>query len=210
MKIPPDNIESVLRERAHCNQISLSPGQIEAITAYHALTVKWHEKINITTNTQPEAFVRENIVDPALACMALGFKNDACLRILDVGCGGGFGGIVFKLLCPELLVTLIDSDRKKISFCRQVMCALGLGGCEAHHTRVQDYRPGCLFDRVITRATFSQIEDCQRACQHVLKESGHIVMFRSFSETEDAHQKHQRLLYTIKPEGIKRSLLMLP
>lgn len=48
------------------------------------------------------------------------------LRVLDVGTGGGFPGMVVAITRPDLVVTLLDATRKKTAFLEQVATDLGL------------------------------------------------------------------------------------
>lgn len=45
---------------------------------------------------------------------------------LDIGSGGGFLGIVIVVLCFDLSVFLLESDKCKCSFFCSVVCEFGL------------------------------------------------------------------------------------
>jgi len=46
--------------------------------------------------------------------------------VLDVGTGGGFPGLIWKLLEPRLRVTLVDRISRKIHFLEKIVVRLGL------------------------------------------------------------------------------------
>lgn len=75
-------------------------------------------------------------------------------RVLDVGSGGGFPGMVVAILRPDLDVTLLDATRKKIEFLRDIADDLDLE-VEAHHGRAEELARaelGGSFDVVTARA----------------------------------------------------------
>lgn len=60
-------------------------------------------------------------------CVALaGMLPNGSQRVLDVGSGGGFPGLVLAIVRPELEVHLLDSTRKKASFLEAVAQELRL------------------------------------------------------------------------------------
>ena len=75
-------------------------------------------------------------------------------RVLDVGSGGGFPGLVVAILRPDLDVTLLDATRKKVDFLQEVAADLGLA-VRARHGRAEEVARGDLgssFDVVTARA----------------------------------------------------------
>jgi 16S rRNA (guanine527-N7)-methyltransferase len=82
-------------------------------------------------------------------------------RLLDVGSGGGFPGIVIAIVRPDLEVHLLESTRKKVDFLEEVSTALGLD-VTVHHGRAEELaRQGELagrFDLVTARAV-AALED---------------------------------------------------
>lgn len=76
-------------------------------------------------------------------------------RLLDVGSGGGFPGIVIAIVRPDLDVHLLESTRKKVTFLNEVAAALDLD-VTVHHGRAEELarQPGLAdgFDLVTARA----------------------------------------------------------
>ena len=75
-------------------------------------------------------------------------------RVLDVGSGAGFPGLVLKLLCPSLSLTLLDSTGKRVLFQQEVCSALELRDVACLHMRAEEapesMREG--YDVVVSRA----------------------------------------------------------
>ena len=75
-------------------------------------------------------------------------------RVLDLGTGGGFPGLVIAITRPDLQVTLLDATRKKVEFVASVAASLDVQ-VEVVHGRAEDVvhsRPDVLADVVTARA----------------------------------------------------------
>jgi 16S rRNA (guanine527-N7)-methyltransferase len=67
------------------------------------------------------------LIDDSL--VLLDFLGDA-RRLVDVGTGGGLPGLPLKLACPDIHVTLVESDQSKAAFLLQAAARLGLSDVE--------------------------------------------------------------------------------
>lgn len=126
----------------------------EQYQKYLDLLLKWNERINLTAITDPDEIIIKHFDDSRAV---LPFLNNA-KTIIDIGSGAGFPGIPIKIERPHTLVTLLDSQRKKVNFLRQVIFELKLEGIEAMQGRAEDpdfFRTHGPFDIVISRATWS-------------------------------------------------------
>ena len=59
-------------------------------------------------------------------------------RLVDVGAGGGFPGVVLKIAMPDTAVVLVEATRKKAAFLSWVVDDLGLEGVEVVAARAED------------------------------------------------------------------------
>lgn len=75
-------------------------------------------------------------------------------RVLDVGSGGGFPGMVVAILRPDLEVTLLDATRKKVAFLEEFAGAEGVSATAVHGRAEELARTelGGSFDLVTARA----------------------------------------------------------
>lgn len=125
----------------------------QAFDKYIELLLKWNETHNLTSIIDPEKIRSRHFDD---SCEPVSFL-DGRKRLVDLGTGAGFPGIPLKLVKPELEITLIDTKRKKIAFCDEVIRMLGLTGIQTIRGRAEDpyvYRMLGLFDAVISRAAW--------------------------------------------------------
>lgn len=75
-------------------------------------------------------------------------------RLIDIGSGGGFPGMVIAMLRPEITVHLVESSSKKARFLREVAETLAVPA-HIHDVRAEELRQGPLagtFDVATARA----------------------------------------------------------
>jgi 16S rRNA (guanine527-N7)-methyltransferase len=152
--------------------------------AIHALELlKWNQNINLTAITDAEEIAIKHFTDSVAPAKMI--PDHA--RLLDIGSGGGFPGIVLKVIKPSLEVTLIDASRKKVSFQKQVIRTLNLKKIDAHHVRAEDFaKTANRFDIVICRA-FSALDTFVFMAIPFLVEHGAIIAMKGkISESEIA------------------------
>lgn len=143
-----------LKERAELMGHPLSPLQLEQLEAYGKLLVEWNEKMNLTAITEPLEIAEKHFLD-SLSCIQSGLFHPG-LRMIDVGTGAGFPGMVLHICVEGLETVLLDSLGKRITFLDEVIRALGLTNITAVHARAEDgaqdkaYREG--FDLAVSRA----------------------------------------------------------
>ena len=73
--------------------------------------LSWNEKFNLTAIKEKETFMEKMIFDSAIALTDLDLSGK---KVIDVGTGAGFPGVVLYLLNPKVDLTLLDSTGKKI------------------------------------------------------------------------------------------------
>ncbi len=128
---------------------------------------KWNRAYNLTAIRSPEEMVAKHLLDSAAL---LPFVTDEPL--LDVGSGPGLPGLVLAILKPELAVTLLDSNGKKVRFQRQAVMELGLDNVTPVQARVESFEPpegG--YGQVVSRA-FASLGDFVSLTRHLPSPTG--------------------------------------
>jgi len=152
MEIGTDDWSNFLIDHARAIEIDLDHAQNRLFCAHAIELIKWTQKINITTITDPTEIASNHFLDSLVPARFI--PPEAAM--LDIGSGGGFPGIPLKILFPKLSVTLIDASRKKVSFLKHVIRTLKLENIEALHIRAEDLanHPSYInrFDVIISRA----------------------------------------------------------
>ncbi len=107
----------------------------DRLTLYGNLLTEWNEKMNLTAITDPEGVLYKHFYDCLLLFKNAEVKNGA--KIIDVGTGAGFPGMVLKIARPDIDLTLLDGLNKRLIFLNEVLNALGLSA-ETVHLRAEE------------------------------------------------------------------------
>ena len=95
---------------------------VRKLDEYAALLVEYNQKVNLTAITDAEGIEDRHFIDSLL----LAARPEVCGRMVDVGTGAGFPGIVAKLFRPELDLTLMEPTGKRVYFLKYACSALGV------------------------------------------------------------------------------------
>ena len=87
--------------------------QLDALLDLMHTTLITNEKFNLTAIKEEDAFLEKMIFDSAIALQNLDLKDK---KVIDVGTGAGFPGMVLYILNPSMHLTLLDSTKKKIDY----------------------------------------------------------------------------------------------
>ena len=97
--------------------INVSRESVERLEQYHALLLKWQKAINLVSpNTIDDAWVR-HFADSAQIERYVPRETKV---LADLGCGGGFPGLVLAMMRPEISYHFVESDDRKCQFMRTV------------------------------------------------------------------------------------------
>ncbi len=116
--------------------VELTPKICDDLNIYGNLLLEWNEKINLTAITEPREVLYKHFFDCILFFKHINVPKNA--KIIDVGTGAGFPGLVLKIVRPDLQVTLLDSLNKRIIFLNDVIEKLNLKTITAIHSRAED------------------------------------------------------------------------
>lgn len=110
---------------------------LENLLTYKKLLVEWNEKMNLTGITQEKEVFTKHFAD-CLSCF-LPQKIENGAKVIDVGTGAGFPGLVLKIYNKSLNMTLLDSLNKRINFLKEVSKDCNLENINFIHGRAEDF-----------------------------------------------------------------------
>ena len=174
-------MESILREGLEA--LSLPTEGIPALLRYWELLAEKNKVMNLTAITDPAEAARLHFLDSA-ALLAL-----ADLRgktVVDVGTGAGFPGLPLKILEPSIQLTLLDAQRKRVDFLREVCGDLKLEDVETIHSRAEEFAQERResFDIAVSRAV-AALPVLAELCLPLVKPGGQFLAMKSVdSEAE--------------------------
>ena len=128
-------------------QIQPSAGQILKIHEYIRLLLKWNQSVSLTSVVDPVEILARHFGESMFICRLMPVEK---CRLADIGSGAGFPGLALKIACPELRLTLIESNKKKCAFLSEVVRALELENVEVMPIRFEEARFAPDFAEVVT------------------------------------------------------------
>lgn len=96
------------------DNLNVSREVTHALLNYQNLLLKWNKAINLISRNSEKDIWERHILDSLQLLKYIDFSD----IIIDIGCGGGFPGIVLSI-CGVKNTVLIESDKKKSVFLAQ-------------------------------------------------------------------------------------------
>lgn len=156
-------MEEILRQYMPCDEATL-----QAFLRYGELLMQTNAVTNLTAIRDEEGIARLHFLDSAAILPMADFAGRS---VADVGTGAGFPGLPLKLLQPDIDLTLIDANNKKVDFLRNTCAALGLS-CECLWTRVEEQKElRERFDIVVSRSV-AELDVLAELCLPLVKPGG--------------------------------------
>ena len=128
-------MRTYLTEAIKDYKIKLSEEQFSQFERYFELLCEWNEKINLTAITDPKGVAVKHFADSLSIFNYIDVPQNA--RVIDVGTGAGFPGVVLKIARPDIQLTLLDSLQKRLNFLSVVCDELNLDA-ELIHSRAEE------------------------------------------------------------------------
>jgi 16S rRNA (guanine527-N7)-methyltransferase len=159
-------------------KLSALPDNVEAkLLDYLALLGKWNAAYNLTAVREPEQMLVRHLLD---SLSILPYVRNGSL--IDIGTGAGLPGLVLAMARPELRVTLLDSNGKKVRFLRQVIAELGIANAQSVQGRAEEFDGR--FDMVTSRA-LATLSDMLGWGGHLTDESGEFLAMKGVNPDEE-------------------------
>lgn len=205
--------------------VVLSAIQLQSISTYIDLLLRWNARINLTAIRSEEEIVTRHFGESLFAASHLfphypvsssvppvvkDFDLDSAkVSVADLGSGAGFPGIPIKLWAPNITLTLIESNHKKAAFLRELTRVLTLTGINIQNVRAENL-PQATFDVVTLRAVerFSNILPTAAA---LLAPSGRLALLIASSQLTQSQSTLNHIAWkspTPIPESRSRVLLI--
>ena len=165
-----------LAQKCSTWNIALTDAQLAQLDRYAALLVDYNQKVNLTAITSPEGIEDRHFADSLL----LAAQPECAGRVVDVGTGAGFPGVVAKIYKPDLALTLMEPTGKRLEFLRYLCGELGLEGVEFAKERAEEaarkrWRES--FDLAVARAVAALPALCEY-CLPLVRVGGRFIAMK--------------------------------
>jgi len=158
--------------------------QLEQISKYIDILLKWNEKINLTAVRDPEEIVLRHFGESFFTARTL-LAPDSAIDVIDVGSGAGFPGMPLKLFAPRIKLSLVEAQEKKATFLREVVRSLAFGNVTVLATRAETLK---VFADLVTLRAVERFDEVLPIAGHLVKPGGRLALLIGTGQIGSAHQ----------------------
>ena len=108
--------------------------QAEKLCRYYEMLMDWNSRMNLTAITGEDEVLKKHFADSLLFAA----QPEVTGKLVDVGTGAGFPGVVAKIFKPDLQLTLMEPTGKRVDFLKYLCGELGLTGVEFAKERAEE------------------------------------------------------------------------
>ena len=161
--------------------IEISDLQFEQLDKYAEILVEYNEKVNLTAITDPEGIENKHFLDSLLFAKNPLVKG----KVVDVGTGAGFPGIVTKIFKPEIDLTMIEPTGKRCTFLQYALDTIGIKANVVKERAEEAARKGYRekYDVATARAV-ADMRVLSEYCIPLVKIGGHFIAMKGDGEKE--------------------------
>ena len=173
-------------------KISLPDHFADSAEKIYAAITKINETHNLTRITSEEDFKIRHLIDSISSVGYYPELGTEEIKILDLGCGGGFPCIPLAAFNPKLSITGVDSEGTKVRCVAQAAEEVGLSNLKTIHARGRELalkeEHKNQYDIVTARAV-ATADKLIKECRQFLKPKGRILLYK----TPEAIKKEEKL-----------------
>lgn len=166
-------------------EISVNDDAFARLDKFAEMLIETNKSFNLTAIKEPDDVTVKHFADCLAIFKYVDIPENA--KLIDVGTGAGFPGLVLKLARPDIKMTFLDSTRKKLGFIENVLNECGVEG-EILHMRAEEaaqltkYREQ--FDFATARAV-AALPVLSEYCLPFVKQNGSFISMKSAESNEE-------------------------
>jgi len=181
----PDQVASAVRAQlapaiAPLGVVANTHQFLDRIERMAAMLAVWGPKINLTANPRdPDEFVFhvfDSIIPISIAAGARILRLDRAHRVLDIGSGAGFPGLVIAAAI-NAHVTLVEARRKRATYLGEAAIEMGLQNVRVECARAESLELHEQFDLVTSRAVGNPAALIEIAGKALRREGGVLMLY---------------------------------
>lgn len=177
--------KTLLKDEAEKIGIYLDSIALDRLDIYAEMLVETNKTLNLTAITDPNEILYKHFLDSLSLLTCIDIHQGA--KIIDVGTGAGFPGMVLLIARPDLEVTLLDGTNKRLMFIKNVLDALSLNANIVHMRaelagKTIEYREQ--YDVVTSRAV-ANLNSLSEYCMPFVKLGGYFAPMKSAKTNEE-------------------------
>ncbi len=164
------------------------------LNLYGNLLLEWNQKMNLTAITDTGEVVIKHFLDCILFLKHIDIPEGA--KIIDVGTGAGFPGVVLKIMREDIHLTLLDGLNKRLVFLSEVITALGIES-KLVHARAEEAGKKDEFREqydIATARAVARLNVLSEYCLPFVKVGGQFVAMKGPAAEEEIKDGKRALL----------------
>ena len=110
--------------------IQLDDTALSRFDKYAEMLVETNKTLNLTAITEPNEILYKHFIDCLSLLTVVDLQKGA--KVIDVGTGAGFPGLVLLIARPDINITLMDGTNKRLVFIEEVLKKLNLNADVLH------------------------------------------------------------------------------
>jgi 16S rRNA (guanine527-N7)-methyltransferase len=162
----------------------LSADQLHKLQTHFDLLLKWNAKVSLTAIRDPQEIMRRHFGESLFTGDRLETKPQT--RLADLGSGAGFPGLPIAVLHPEINVTLIESQQKKVAFLREVIRSAQIGNASVYAGRAEESKSK---SQIVTMRAVEKFESVLPVAASMLEPEGELALLIGAAQVQTARAK---------------------
>lgn len=165
--------------------INIDAEAFARLDTFAEMLIETNKSFNLTAIKEPDDVTVKHFADCLSIFKYVDIPENA--RLIDVGTGAGFPGLVLLLARPDLQITFLDGTRKRLGFIEQVLEATKTKGTILHMRaeeagRLSAYREK--YDFATARAV-AALPVLSEYCLPFVKQGGAFISMKSAEAAEE-------------------------
>ena len=165
------------------NGIIITDNTFNKFDIYINFLLEYNSHTNLTSIKEYDSILLKHFYDSIIIEKYYDFSK--VKTILDIGTGAGFPGMILAIMHPNIKITLLDSNNKKLKFLELLTKKLEINNVELIHERAEIYIKNTResFDIVTSRAV-SDLQMLSELSIPFVKENGYFIPLKGNIEDE--------------------------
>ena len=167
--------------------LTLSEEAIDQLCGYLTELRKWNKRMNLVSAAPLKTLIETHFLD-SLTLLPL-VKDCPPPGLMDIGSGAGFPGLVLKIACSDLNVTLVEPRQKRTAFMRHVIRTLGLKNVSVLETRLEkdnnNLADWCNVTPILTSRAFASINLFLELAEPFCAPGGEVICMKGRKAAEE-------------------------
>ena len=131
------SLTDIIHSRCQAAGIPLGLAAADKLAAFHLLLLEWNQRMDLTAVLDEAEMIDRHYIDSLSPLTMSGLIPEGA-RAIDVGSGAGFPGLPIAIARPDVKMTLLDAQQKRVGFLQEAITQLGLSNVTALHGRSED------------------------------------------------------------------------